>query len=100
MPNWRPELVSASRQLKDALLRTFEPSVVRIDTPDDAPIPTLLLTFKNELAAFAITDGDARENYRRSYAYFRKVYDKNPGALDALNLSFVLCLLTERRDAE
>jgi exonuclease SbcC len=100
MANWRPELAAANAQLREALTRSFEPNSVSVEIPEAAPTPMLLLGFKYELAAFCVADKDPRESYRQGYAFFRKLYEERSRNWDALNLSFVLCLLNEDRSAE
>jgi exonuclease SbcC len=100
MPSWSPSAVQSREQLASQLRQAFDPLGAELETPDAAPVPTLLLRFKQELAAFAVASGDPRRDYKAAYEYFKDMYEKQYVAWDNFNLSFVLCMLHEMHDKE
>ena len=54
--------------------------------------PLLLMAQHRLMAAFAFPAGDTKRGYRELYGGFRRYYDQRRARLDALELSFVLCV--------
>ncbi len=54
--------------------------------------PLLLMAQHRLMAAFAFPAGDTKRGYRELYGAFRGYYDQHRARLDALELSFILCV--------
>ena len=57
--------------------------------------PLIFLRMTHLMVAFAFACGDTRVSYRALYDSFRRYYTQNRSRLDALDLSFVLCVSSD-----
>ena len=71
MPDSHPELPASEERLRQFLADHFPGPNGSVSSAPGSPQPLLLLQLKRELAAFALSNGDPRNCYEQSYAFFK-----------------------------
>ena len=92
MPESPSEISGAYERLRNHLERVFVDGSATVAVAEGAPVPTLLLRTRNQMAAFALSNGNPQQCYDSAYPFFKGLYADRHLDWDALNLSFVLCL--------
>lgn len=100
MPQSPSEISGAYERLRTHLKQLFADESATVAVAEGSPVPTLLLRTKNQMAAFALSNGNPQQCYDSAYPFFKKLYADRHLDWDALNLSFVLCLAHRKPELE
>ena len=79
-------------------IRALWPPDAMTDVQIEPAVGMLLLKLPTDVAAFAVFNGNPREEFRKIYGSFRRLYRENSRTWDERTLSFVACRSSDDRE--